>query len=721
MSFKVSPQICIKGMALILGLAPVVASADPAAIKVPMELRAQPEVAAMIKEYEAISGRVPKKGKNYCADKALFGLRTYTIDGQTVVRFYVDGLGVGCLPDRLENNEIWKVEKNGWYEKDFQAWQQFISTLGNSVEAGNCRTVDSCMISSANILRTERDLKTFHYSDCADFPYYLRTYFSFRRNLPFSLASRVLQRKKSPEEQMEDAKVAQRSQELMDKVRMANNGDLAPYIAQLPPPSLPGALGYAEGVVEVPGLTLEEKLELNTLMKKQERLLDPRYSDAGNFVARRFWVTQETKERIPYSRYMSMLRNAVSTATLRIMKRGDEQTMDNRGNVFPEEEPDFYSPALTPQGIVIGTVIYKTDGHTAIVYKVDYNTGAIYYIDAHPDNSISYGTVDETWTRNMVGNPVLGGGFKNFRPIKPAGQGGGGFFGGLGVFSSTRMASDSEMMKGVLSFEQFEKFPNSKALVQYSDRSGFTAQVNYLDFLRLRMSNGRYRIDPISQFMADAKGVCRNMQIRRDSLKEVTDRDFHLQPHPSKLPGNIWGAQGDWEKFSSPGRDVVFKQRVGALIDSLGKYRRLIRERSPLLADQTMTVEILKLQLLAAWQQVSENCDISYPNSQDREIHMNLIEAIRRVPYMDFDPYLCPERRYGAFAPGVPASEMATCVETPDKAEWSRLQQGLRNRTEKNPKEPMGWSMDEMRELNQTQVDPNLVNSLDVAHAIRGL
>ncbi|MBW8709305.1 MAG: hypothetical protein JF627_08625 [Alphaproteobacteria bacterium] len=78
---------------------------------------------------------------------------------------------------------------------------------------------------------------------------------------------------------------------------------------------------------------------------------------------------------------------------------------------------DFYSPKLQRGSIRPGTAIYDTNGHVVIVYEVT-EDGRVLYVDAHPDESVTRGVYGP---QIPPGTTQLGGGFKNFRPMKLVG------------------------------------------------------------------------------------------------------------------------------------------------------------------------------------------------------------------------------------------------------------------------------------------------------------
>jgi hypothetical protein len=77
---------------------------------------------------------------------------------------------------------------------------------------------------------------------------------------------------------------------------------------------------------------------------------------------------------------------------------------------------DFYSPKIQPGSIHAGTTIYDINGHVMIVYDVTPD-GSILYMDAHPDESVTRGAYGPQVPKAQS----LGGGFKNFRPLKLVG------------------------------------------------------------------------------------------------------------------------------------------------------------------------------------------------------------------------------------------------------------------------------------------------------------
>lgn len=641
------------------------------AFNIPDNLRSDPKVVRMMKEYNTIAANDPT-----CADKRYFGLRVVKVDGLPQVRYYVDGKGLECIPARMQPSEAWHITRPSWTRQDEDNWSEFISSLGQAVESGQCSTVDSCLISQANILRQPNDVLAFHFADCAEFPMVLRTYFSFRSSLPFSFSSDPEARALTAADETVNAKI----QKVIDGLLQKQNSSV--------------------------GLSPDDLSTLNKAKKTLSLRGDSRYTPNGNWIANREWILKDNQT--DYYRAVAYVRQSVSTANYRVWRNQGESGLDSQGRPAKELEPDFYSPRLDPIGIKPGTVLYKPDGHAGIVYRVDTQTGQIFYMDSHPDNSLTHGVVDATWTNEFASRPNDGGGFKNFRPMITEKAW---FF----AEPTTRMETDAEL-GSLFSSEQYDKFSAAGAKVNVS-LGGKQGQVDFSDFLRIRMSNGTYRVDPIAQFKADSLALCQNIQFRHDDVAAATEKSIHLIQHPAVLPDNIYGASGDWETYSTPGRDVTFKSRVLNLTASLVKYRDMIKAKH-ILMTPGMTVELLKSEAASAWNDIASSCEITYINSRGNNVSFDLNDALLRAPLMSFDPYVCPEHRFGA----TKASELATCTDDAEKNDWYSYEQFLRNRVDKNDLEVMGWSLTQLKRIpNASTVNPTLVKRLDVLGAINGL
>ena len=85
----------------------------------------------------------------------------------------------------------WKITQPQWNENHEKAFGEFVERLGEAVESRKCNRVDTCMKSAANPYFKSDPAGLTYYADCADLPYYLRAYFAWKNQLPFSVISKM--------------------------------------------------------------------------------------------------------------------------------------------------------------------------------------------------------------------------------------------------------------------------------------------------------------------------------------------------------------------------------------------------------------------------------------------------------------------------------------------------------------------------------------------------
>lgn len=91
----------------------------------------------------------------------------------------------------------WRITKPQWTAQDEVRFGEFVSRIGEAVARRECETVDGCLRSVANPYAAgdSRSLRLF--ADCADLPYYLRSYFAWKNGLPMSIQSDVSRRERT--------------------------------------------------------------------------------------------------------------------------------------------------------------------------------------------------------------------------------------------------------------------------------------------------------------------------------------------------------------------------------------------------------------------------------------------------------------------------------------------------------------------------------------------
>lgn len=85
----------------------------------------------------------------------------------------------------------WKVTQAAWTEAHERQFGEFVTSIGMAVESRQCGKVDQCLRSPANPYFKSDPAGLNYFSDCADLPYYLRSYFAWKNGLPMSVVSGV--------------------------------------------------------------------------------------------------------------------------------------------------------------------------------------------------------------------------------------------------------------------------------------------------------------------------------------------------------------------------------------------------------------------------------------------------------------------------------------------------------------------------------------------------
>ncbi|MDR3528805.1 MAG: hypothetical protein P4L57_16160 [Rhizomicrobium sp.] len=394
---------------------------------------------------------------------------------------------------------------------------------------------------------------------------------------------------------------------------------------------------------------------------------DIRYSHSGN--------RPTSRRDVPGGRFSGMqviaqIRSAVSSASYRI-----------HPDIDGPLAPDFYSPAIAPASIHPETMVYDPAGHVAIVYKIDPD-GQIHSFDAHTDFSLTTITFDVRFARTR---PSQGAGFKNWRPLRLVHgekQADGTWRGGVIV-----PARNSEIAD--FSREQF--YGTGKAPKEENWASGAFniggETLDYYDFVRARLAGGKLIFDPLKDVEEMTRSVCSDLQYRAAAV--ALAQPLAGRAHPARLPRNIYGSEGDWEFYSTPSRDARLKTEFKHLRDTVQRFVELQAAhdtRHLHYQGEDLAGDISKI-----YRRNSESCSVAYRKSDGSMMRLSFEDVRQRLFALSFDPYHCPERRWGASD-----AELSICKDDAVKANWYAAEQPLRNQIERRYDARMDFSLDEM-------------------------
>jgi hypothetical protein len=316
----------------------------------------------------------------------------------------------------------------------------------------------------------------------------------------------------------------------------------------------------------------------------------------------------------------------------------------------------------------------------AVVYKVT-TDGRVYYIDAHPDNSITTGLYNNLTLRS---NPGQGAGFKNWRPIRLVNATYDTKYGQVG---GQIIGAKNDQLPG-FSMEQFYGTNNA---VQDWKKSEFVfnnKRFTFTDFVRNRLATGTLKINPVDDFKVLTQQLCASGIERVDAVQAAFTAGIPQQAHPANLPKNIFGADGDWEAYATPSRDARLKTSFKELYTYAVEALKHLRAKDGYLDYQGTN---LAADLLKVYQAESTKCQITYTNSNNQKVSMNLEQLRSRAYDISFDPYHCVELRWGA-----KGNEAASCSMSADNMEWYKREKWLRFQLERTPDVEMGFSLDQL-------------------------
>lgn len=180
------------------------------------------------------------------------------------------------------------------------------------------------------------------------------------------------------------------------------------------------------------------------------------------------------------------------------------------------------------------------------------------------------------------------------------------------------------------------------------------------------MHHRRHRL-PLGRHLR-RRALCRDLADRVEAVDVAIAAGLAARAHPGVLPENIYGTEGDWETYSTPSRDA----RLKAAVRQLAGYLRGLPTRA-----------LLAPLLRGAWREAAATaaCQITYLGSTGAPHTLALDDILDRLFDLSFDPYHCPELRWGA--PGG-SPERAACPDDDVKLRWYADETRLRNRIDRD-------------------------------------
>lgn len=396
---------------------------------------------------------------------------------------------------------------------------------------------------------------------------------------------------------------------------------------------------------------------------------DLRYSSSGNVVAGRRQVINSTNDA-PF--FIQRIGGEVSTAMFRT------DPVNGGGRLYD----DFYPIEISRESVRPGVIAYDIYGHVGIVYEV-LEDGRILVVASHPDNSVTRTTYGPNFLR---AKPALGAGLKAWRPVHVDGatrQPDGSLKGG------SLKATSNEAIKD-FSLEQYiGNTPHPSGEWHYGEFKYAGRTLSYYDYVRRKLAAPNFAYNPLDELRHSMETICGSIHDRKIAVDRATGAKVHQRPHPEKLPPNIFGTYGEWEEYSTPSRDARLKV-------SFIELRRNIQELVEHYAEGDPSVRYdgdnLASDLWKAFEEEKNACTMVYRRSDDNRVRLNLGHVMDRLWDLSFDPYHCPERRWGASG-----AELESCTDDALKTRWYNAQRFLRYQAERTYDVRMDFTVDQLQ------------------------
>lgn len=501
-------------------------------------------------------------------------------------------------------NMPYVVTRADWLPSDEAQFDKFIGQLGQAIAHHKCNSVKTCMRNPAiNMYASQDPAGVTFYSDCAEFPYFLRAYFAYHNHLPFSYANNARMNLK-PVASMND-----HDNELPNK--SPANG---PYG--------------------------------NTIISRSRSNVAAAIGDEPNL--------------IPF--IVNMFDN-VSTRMFRT-----SALSQNYGLLS-----DLYPVKINRGGIHSGTLVHST-GHVMIVWSVDAQ-GGVNVFDGHPDGTVQSKKIQSANLDRARPDQNLG--FLRFRSLHLVGAevtASGEMIGGKVV-----PEADSVLIaSGKYSLEQWFG-PGSNVLPgQKIDPNAWKhafANTNFFDFLATRLRASDVVINAVDAINDRLNSLCLAFKDRVVAVNQATAKSTQLLPHPVNIPGDLYGEDEEtvWAPFSSPGRDGVLRAMAQDVVSSaIDDFKRAKSGAKDITFDGDAVdyAQALSTRLSA----FDQSCQVSFHGSDNKVVTVSLSRLLSSLNLMSYDPYDCPEKRWGIY--GQPGTQ---CVDGDPQGLWYKAEQYSRN------------------------------------------
>jgi hypothetical protein len=335
-----------------------------------------------------------------------------------------------------------------------------------------------------------------------------------------------------------------------------------------------------------------------------------------------------------------------------------------------DQNSDTYPIDINRKTVRAGTVFSDSDGRAYVVYKVGAD-GTVRLLGSNVNGSLSVQRFGEKFGK---GNRARGVGFRNWRPYQ--------------------LENDGRVLRQP-NFALADFSADSQDQPIYSDGS-------YYKWVKKRLFGGGQE-KAVVEFEERLARICVDIGERVAAVDETTYHGMHMMDHPAQLPENIFATDGDWNSYSTAIRDAKLKSALreaySFVIETLANFQAGSRQYD---FAGIVSKKDLVTQYSAVWSRLASSnlCRYSYKSSTGNARSIDIKYVVEKVFDFSFDPYHCPELRWGVTAE---QAEFNVAVCSKEKnLDWYEKEKTLRNAVDSDLREstPIGWGPSEARDVN---------------------
>jgi hypothetical protein len=291
------------------------------------------------------------------------------------------------------------------------------------------------------------------------------------------------------------------------------------------------------------------------------------------------------------------------------------------------EGTDTYPVDVTKDSIKPGIPFYNPNGHVLVVYKVDHLTGDVYLMDGHPDGTL---TMKKFNPKMRSGSRRSGGGFRAWRHyhIIPLDQADGGF---------------------MISRELNAQAPHYNETIQYKLSYNVDGiELTYHEWVRSRLVDDAIPMDPLPAFDRRVVRICDMVSERTVLIEEARFDGWPEHPTLEAAPRRYYWGESGWHKLSTAVLDTQLREAVTELRQfSIAALRMAQRQDDRINFTGNSTDLFQAFESHWAEHENHPDCQVSYLDSAGQLKTLALSDLVHRLSDISFDPYHCPELRWG--------------------------------------------------------------------------